>query len=304
MSCIPWKRWHVTNDPVGNNAKPPVEFFQPQSQCAGSAHCFQGVRGSVRRRLARSQNISVGKPGGGAGRTASGLAMLMGNASKILQTVAANIDRDVFEVALQQLADLVLLSDTTGLLTGEEDIYVQGVSVAVQRETQRQRQLEFLQHTNNPTDMGIMGMKGRGIVLRCVADHWARWRRGGAVGRRADEEAATAGAGRSSSAINQRVDQGIQKGVQQGVNKITSELTTALLASQAMAGAGGPVTPPPGGGAAPGMSPIQQQAAQAQGSKPPAMNNAPAGNTGNVVGNQPQPGGPGSPPPPIQGGPG
>ena len=27
----PWKRWHVTNDPVGNNAKPPVEFFQPQS---------------------------------------------------------------------------------------------------------------------------------------------------------------------------------------------------------------------------------------------------------------------------------
>ena len=44
--------------------------------------------------------------------------MLMGNASKILQTVAANIDRDVFEVALQQLADLVLLSDTTGILTG------------------------------------------------------------------------------------------------------------------------------------------------------------------------------------------
>ena len=95
--------------------------------------------------------------------------MLMGNASKILQTVAANIDRDVFEVALQQLADLVLLSDTTGLLTGEEDIYVQGVNVAVQRETQRQRQLEFLQNTNNPVDIGIMGMKGRGAVLRSVS---------------------------------------------------------------------------------------------------------------------------------------
>ena len=110
-----------------------------------------------------------GQASGGAGRTASGLAMLMGNASKILQTVAANIDRDVFEVALQQLADLVLLSDTTGLLTGEEDIYVQGVNVAVQRETQRQRQLEFLQHTNNPVDMGIMGMAGRGTVLRSVS---------------------------------------------------------------------------------------------------------------------------------------
>ena len=95
--------------------------------------------------------------------------MLMGNASKILQTVAANIDRDVFEVALQQLADLVLLSDTTGMLTGEEDIYVQGVNVAVQRETQRQRQLEFLQNTNNPVDIDIMGMKGRGSVLRSVS---------------------------------------------------------------------------------------------------------------------------------------
>jgi hypothetical protein len=31
-----------------------------------------------------------------------------------LQTVAANIDRDVFEVALQQLADLVLLSIPLG----------------------------------------------------------------------------------------------------------------------------------------------------------------------------------------------
>src|SRR5260221_2488598 len=44
-------------------------------------------------------------------RTASGLAMLMGNASKILQTVSANIDRDVLEPALLQLSDLIMLTD-------------------------------------------------------------------------------------------------------------------------------------------------------------------------------------------------
>ena len=130
----PWKRWHVTNDPVGNNAKPPVEFYQPQSNA-------QDLLGVFKAFVDLSDDVSAipkyigGQPGGGAGRTASGLAMLMGNASKILQTVAANVDRDVFEVALQQLADLILLTDTTGLLTGEEDIYVQGVNVAVQRET-------------------------------------------------------------------------------------------------------------------------------------------------------------------------
>src|SRR4029077_3387293 len=164
----PWKRWHVSNDPVGNNSKPPVEFYQPQSNAQDLLTVFKAF-------VDLSDDVSAipkyigGQPGGGAGRTASGLAMLMGNASKILQTVASNVDRDILELALQQLADLVLLTDTTGLLTGEEDISVQGVSVAVQRETLRQRQLEFLQHTNNPTDFGIMGVKGRGSVLRSVS---------------------------------------------------------------------------------------------------------------------------------------
>ena len=212
---FPWKRWHVTNDPVGNNSKPPVEFFQPQSNAQDLLTVFKAfvdlsddvsaipkyIGGQARRRC-RPHSV---RPGYADGQCAA----------KILQTVAANIDRDVFEVALQQLADLVLLSDTTGLLTGEEDIYVQGVNVAVQRETQRQRQLEFLQHTNNPIDMGIMGIKGRGAVLRqCVADHRARRRQGGADRRRAAEEAGAAGAKRPEQAINQRVDQGIQAGVQ------------------------------------------------------------------------------------------
>ena len=91
-----------------------------------------------------------GNYSGGAGRTASGLAMLMGNASKILQTVAANIDRDVVKPALDALYDMVMLTDTSGLLTGEEFVRVMGVQVAVQKETLRARQMEFLQATGNP----------------------------------------------------------------------------------------------------------------------------------------------------------
>ena len=62
----------------------------------------------------------------------SGLAMLMNNAAKILQSVAANIDRDIFEQALHTLSDTVLLSDTTGMLTGRNAR--SGVAVAVQPE--------------------------------------------------------------------------------------------------------------------------------------------------------------------------
>lgn len=45
-----------------------------------------------------------------------------------------------------------------------------GVSVAVQKETQRSRQLEFLQITANPIDSQIVGPKGRAELLRAVAE--------------------------------------------------------------------------------------------------------------------------------------
>jgi len=96
--------------------------------------------------------------------------MLMGNAAKILQTVAANIDGDVIEPAVSELYDMVMLTDQSGTLRGDESIVVLGVNVAMQRETQRQRQLEFLQITANPIDAQITGVRGRASVLRAVAD--------------------------------------------------------------------------------------------------------------------------------------
>jgi hypothetical protein len=306
----PWKRWHVTNDPVGNNAKPPVEFYQPQSNAQDLLTVFKAF-------VDLSDDVSAipkyigGQPGGGAGRTASGLAMLMGNASKILQTVAANVDRDVFEVALQQLADLVLLSDTTGILTGEEDIYVQGVNVAVQRETQRQRQLEFLQNTNNPVDIDIMGMKGRGSVLRSVSQTIGL---DGEDVVPSDEELIKKQEAKEQQgqvqAINQRVDQGIQQGVQQGVSKISSELTAGFLASQAQVPGGVPGGAPSGGGTPPEGGPPggappggPEGAAQAQGNQPTPLSNAPS-QAANTVGDQRALPGPGARPPTIGGGPG
>jgi hypothetical protein len=95
--------------------------------------------------------------------------MLMGNASKILQTVCANIDRDVMTPNLQNTLDMILLTDTSGLLTGQEEVVPKGVNVAMQKETMRARQLEFLQITANPIDLQIIGPKGRANVLRSVA---------------------------------------------------------------------------------------------------------------------------------------
>lgn len=164
----PWKRWQVQSDPMANNTQPAISFFQPVINSQELITVFNTFS-QIADDLSGIPKYLAGGAAGGAGRTASGLAMLMGNASKLLQTVAANIDRDVFDPLLHGLYDMVMLTDQSGLLTGDEDIKVMGVTVAVQRETQRARQIEFLTATANPIDSQIMGPKGRATVLRAVS---------------------------------------------------------------------------------------------------------------------------------------
>jgi hypothetical protein len=167
---FPWKRWHVTSDPMGGGSGKPIDFFQPNSNAQELLGVYQKFSDIADEVSAIPKYLSGGGAGSGAGRTASGLAMLMGNASKILQTVAANIDRDVLDPALRQLLDMVMLTDPSGMLTGQETVRVLGVTVALQKETQRSRQLEFLQITANPIDAQIVGVKGRAALLRSVSD--------------------------------------------------------------------------------------------------------------------------------------
>lgn len=166
----PWKRWHVQGDmAMSGQTLKPVDFFQPNSNAQELLGIYRALGEIADELSAIPRHMSGANPGGGAGRTASGLAMLMGNASKILQTVAANIDRDVMNPLLLMLYDMLMLTDTSGVFTGDENIRVMGVNVAVQRETQRVRQLEFLQITANPMDAQIIGIPGRAKVLRSVA---------------------------------------------------------------------------------------------------------------------------------------
>jgi hypothetical protein len=165
----PWKRWYMTSDPMGQNAQAPVSFFSPQSNAGELLQVYQFFSNMADDLSAIPKYLSGSGATGGAGRTASGLSMLMSNASKVLQSVAANIDRDVMTPALTEVYDLLMLTDDSGLLQGDETIKVMGVNVAVQRETQRARQIEFLTATANPLDAQIMGAKGRAAVLRSVS---------------------------------------------------------------------------------------------------------------------------------------
>jgi len=168
----PWKRWHVNSDPVGNsNSQPPISFFNPQSNAQELLGVYQSLNAMADDLSAIPKYMAGQGMGSGAGRTSSGLAMLMNNAAKILQTVAANIDRDIFEQLLYSLFDMLMLTDKEGLLLGDENVQVKGVSVAIQKETERVRQLEFMQITQNPVDAQIIGVPGRASLLRAVSSN-------------------------------------------------------------------------------------------------------------------------------------
>jgi hypothetical protein len=208
----------------------------------------------------------------------------------------------VLEECLLQLFDLLMLTDTSGLLTGEEKVTVQGVNVAIQRETLRQRQIEFLQATNNPTDMKIMGLKGRSAVLRSVST---------TIGMPGDDIVPTEDAidqmmkqqqaqAQQGGDIDALIQKNVQEGVAAGVKLITKELTSGVLAQHEQMGEGPPahIGTPPGAGALPpsgvtqtnnpGMD-LAQSAAQAQGNQPSQPSQSMGPQT-HLTGNQPGPG--------------
>lgn len=171
-SMFPWKRWHTVSDPFNpqpSGAEKPIEFFQPQSNANELMVIYEKLWQQADELSAIPRYTTGSDRMGGAGRTASGLAMLMGNANKILKTVCANIDREILKPVIEMLYEYLMLYDRSGMFRGDENIVVKGVQVAVQKETNRQRQIEFATMTLNPLDQQIMSPLGRAALLRSIS---------------------------------------------------------------------------------------------------------------------------------------
>ena len=165
----PWKRWRFQSDPLGSTEKP-IDFFQPDSNSTELMNVFEKMMNlsdevsGIPRYMTGNQNV------GGAASTASGLNQLMTNASKIMQQVAAQIDREIMEPLLRAAYEMLLLTEEEETW-GDLNIKAMGVTMAMARDADRQRQLEFLQLTANPLDQGLVGPKGRAVILRELADN-------------------------------------------------------------------------------------------------------------------------------------
>ena len=166
---FPWKVWQVTNDPLAGGAQP-VTFFQPNSQAQELMAVYDKFSTLADEYTGIPKYLAGGSSGSGAGRTASGLSMLMTNAGKSIKQVIANIDEHVIKPSINRLYYMNMRYNDDPDLKGDVNIVARGAASLVEKEAAAQRRNEFLGVAlNNPVAQQIVGIEGIAELLRQTA---------------------------------------------------------------------------------------------------------------------------------------
>lgn len=164
----PWKIWQFTQDPMGSSAAP-ITFFQPTSNVQELMAVYDkfSLMADEYSGIPRYMTGTEGTPG--AGRTASGLSMMVGNASKVIKSLVSSIDLHITTKNLTRLFDFKMQYDPTFDIRGDIKIVARGALSLQVKEAANNARLQFLQLSANPLDAEIIGVEGRAAVLREVA---------------------------------------------------------------------------------------------------------------------------------------
>ncbi len=162
---FPWKIWQTTyNDFTDPTA--PVTFFQPQSNASELLAVMEKFT-SLADEYSGIPRYMTGEHVAGAGRTSSGLSMLINNAAKSLKHVVSNVDYDVITPMLERLYHHNLRYSPDPDLVGDVRIVARGAMSLVSREAAAVRRNEFLQVVlASPLAQQIVGLPGAAELLR------------------------------------------------------------------------------------------------------------------------------------------
>ena len=164
----PWKIWQFEASEF-NDGSPPLTFFQPPS----NAQELMAVFEKFSERADEDTMIPKYMTGGhtpGAGRTSSGLSMMISNAGKGIKQVINNIDKNVIVPAIERLYHDNLRYNDDPDIVGDLQVVARGASSLVVKEAEAIRRNEFLQLVlNSPVAQQIVGGSGAAELLRDAA---------------------------------------------------------------------------------------------------------------------------------------
>lgn len=165
---FPWKIWQTLNDPMGSSS-PAVRFGQPESRANELMTVYEYFSKLADDHSGIPAYIYGDTDVKGAGRTSSGLSMLMGAAGKGIRQVVSYIDEDIIKPIVHRQFIYNMRYDEDESIKGDAQIVARGAINLAVKETVNVRRIEFLNATANPIDAEIIGMDGRAAILREIA---------------------------------------------------------------------------------------------------------------------------------------
>ena len=163
-SIFPHKIWQTVTPRT--SAAPAIRFFQPNSNAQELISIYE--------KYAQLADDYTGIPAyafgsdkvAGAGRTSSGLSMLMSNSAKGIKRVILDIDMRVMRTLVQRQFDWNMQFIDDPSVKGDMQIVTTGTVALMAKEQMASRRMEFLNATNNETDLQLVGLENRAHLLR------------------------------------------------------------------------------------------------------------------------------------------
>jgi len=164
----PWKIWQFKQSEYGDTS-PPISFFQPNSngqELMGVFDRFMGIADEV----SGIPRYMTGEHVPGAGRTSSGLSMLISNAGKSIKQVIGNIDQDVLTPMLERQYQRNLRYAQDPDLIGDVQVVARGAMSLVVKEAEAVRKNDFLRLVlESPVAQQVVGLPGAAELMRDMA---------------------------------------------------------------------------------------------------------------------------------------
>lgn len=164
----PWKIWQFQQSDYGDTSAP-INFFQPQSNAQELMAVFDRFM-NIADEVSGIPRYMTGQHVPGAGRTSSGLSMLISNAGKSIKQVIGNIDHDVLTPMLERQYQRNLRYSNDPDLIGDVQIIARGAMSLVVKEAEAVRKTEFLRLVlESPVAQQIVGLPGTAELMRDLA---------------------------------------------------------------------------------------------------------------------------------------
>jgi hypothetical protein len=146
-----------------------MNFFQPGSNAGELMAVFDRFM-DIADEMTGIPKYMTGQHVPGAGRTSSGLSMLISNAGKSIKQVIANIDHDVLTPMLERQYQRNLRYSDDMDLVGDVQIIAKGAMSLVVKEAESVRKTEFLRLVlESPVAQQIVGLPGTAELMRDLA---------------------------------------------------------------------------------------------------------------------------------------